>query len=150
MRAEIGFYRANLHRGRDAASLAELRADCAAVVRDELRLDAPLGDVREALLAAIEFTPFDDVLPALARLRAAGVRLAVVSNWDVSLHEMLERNGPAPARGRGRVVRGGRRGQARPRAVPRRARPAGGDAPSTRCTSATRRRRTWPARSPPA
>jgi putative hydrolase of the HAD superfamily len=93
MRAEIAFYRANLHRGRDPASLAALRDACADVVRRELDLAAPLAEVREALLAAIEFTPFDDVVPALARLREAGRRLAVVSNWDVSLHEVLDRTG---------------------------------------------------------
>jgi putative hydrolase of the HAD superfamily len=93
MRAEIGFYRANLHRGRDGASLAALRDACAEVVRAELGVDAPLADVREALLAAIEFTPYDDVVPALARLRASGTQLAVVSNWDASLHEVLDRTG---------------------------------------------------------
>jgi putative hydrolase of the HAD superfamily len=93
MRAEIGFYRANLHRGRDGASLAALRDACAAVVRGELGLDAPLADVRDALLAAVRFTPFEDVEPALARLRASGARLAIVSNWDVSLHEVLGRTG---------------------------------------------------------
>jgi putative hydrolase of the HAD superfamily len=93
MRAEISFYRANLHRGRDGASLAALRDACAQVVRSELALDAPLGDVRDALLAAIRFTPYDDVVPALARLRADGMHLAVVSNWDASLHEMLDRTG---------------------------------------------------------
>jgi putative hydrolase of the HAD superfamily len=93
MRAEIGFYRANLHRGRDGASLMALRDACAEVVRGELGLDAPLRDVRDALLAAIEFTPFEDVVPALTRLRAGDIRLAVVSNWDASLHEMLDRTG---------------------------------------------------------
>jgi putative hydrolase of the HAD superfamily len=29
----------------------------------------------------------------LERLRAGGARLAVVSNWDVSLHDVLERTG---------------------------------------------------------
>src|SRR5215213_2126850 len=57
MRAEIAFYRANLHRGRDGASLAALRDACAQVVRSELALDAPLAGVRDALLAAIRFTP---------------------------------------------------------------------------------------------
>lgn len=31
----------------------------------------------------------DDVLPALDRLAAAGVRLAVISNWDARLHQLL-------------------------------------------------------------
>jgi putative hydrolase of the HAD superfamily len=92
----MGFYRANLHRGRDGASLMALRDACAEVVRGELGLAAPLGDVRDALLAAIEFTPYDVVVPALGRLREAGMRLAVVSNWDASLHEMLDRTGLRP------------------------------------------------------
>ena len=93
MRAEIAYYRANLHRGRDAESLEALRDDCARVARDALEVPAPLEQVRTALLAAIEFTPFDDAVPALERLRAQGHKLAVVSNWDVSLHEVLERTG---------------------------------------------------------
>ena len=45
------------------------------------------------LLDALVFTPFPDTLPALARWRARGIRLVVVSNWDVSLHEVLARTG---------------------------------------------------------
>jgi putative hydrolase of the HAD superfamily len=36
------------------------------------------------------------VRPALAAARAAGRRLVVVSNWDVSLDEVLDRLGLAP------------------------------------------------------
>ncbi|HVL97657.1 MAG TPA: HAD family hydrolase [Solirubrobacteraceae bacterium] len=96
MRAEIAFYRANLHRGRDAAGLARLRDGCAAVVAAALGPAAPLHEVRTALLEAIEFAPYEDAVPALERLRAAGARLAVVSNWDVSLHEVLARTGLRP------------------------------------------------------
>ena len=49
--------------------------------------------MRDALLAALRFRVFDDVPGALAELRAAGHRLVVVSNWDVSLHEMLAATG---------------------------------------------------------
>jgi putative hydrolase of the HAD superfamily len=93
MAAEIAYYRTHLQLGRDEAGLARVRAGCAAVVASELGLDAPLEAVRDALLAAIEFTAFDDAAPALQRLRARGARLAVVSNWDVSLHEVLARTG---------------------------------------------------------
>jgi putative hydrolase of the HAD superfamily len=47
------------------------------------------------LLAALHFTPFDDAAPALRGARAAGIRLVVVSNWDVSLHDVLARTGLA-------------------------------------------------------
>ena len=35
-------------------------------------------------------------MPALRALRAAGVKLVAASNWDVSLHEQLERTGLTP------------------------------------------------------
>jgi putative hydrolase of the HAD superfamily len=35
-------------------------------------------------------------VPALRELRAAGLRLVAASNWDVSLHEQLERTGLRP------------------------------------------------------
>lgn len=34
---------------------------------------------------------YDDVLPALDELATAGIRLAVISNWDERLHALLER-----------------------------------------------------------
>ncbi|MDX6692154.1 MAG: hypothetical protein QOG15_3611 [Solirubrobacteraceae bacterium] len=96
---EIAYYRAHLDVGADAASLALLRERCAAVLREALeRAGADLGDmsqavVLEALLAALRFEPYPEVHAALVALRAAGRRLVVVSNWDISLHEMLERTG---------------------------------------------------------
>ena len=38
---------------------------------------------------------FDDALPALGRLRAAGVRLGVVSNWSWGLQAVLDQTGVA-------------------------------------------------------
>ena len=35
------------------------------------------------------FRAYEDVRPALERLRALGARLAVISNWDYSLHKIL-------------------------------------------------------------
>jgi putative hydrolase of the HAD superfamily len=35
------------------------------------------------------FTLYDDVVPCLERLRAEGKRMAVISNWDYSLHRCL-------------------------------------------------------------
>jgi len=90
VREEIAYYRANLHRGRDAAGLAGLRADCAAMVGRVLGIEE---DVEAALLDAIVFTPYPEVPGVLARWRAAGLRLVVASNWDVSLHEALARTG---------------------------------------------------------
>ena len=96
--AEIAYYRAHLDRGRDAASLAALRRDAAAVMGAQLpeaARDAGLDALTDVLLAALEFTPYPDVVPALRALRSGGARLVVVSNWDVSLHEVLARTGLA-------------------------------------------------------
>jgi putative hydrolase of the HAD superfamily len=94
MRAEIGFYRAHLHLGRDRAGLDDLRRRCAEVLRDTLAApDLDLDALTEVLLGSIRFEPFPDAVPALQELRAAGLRLVAASNWDVSLHEQLERTG---------------------------------------------------------
>lgn len=42
------------------------------------------------------WTIYPDVMPALAALHAAGVRMAVVSNWDERLPRLLERVGLRP------------------------------------------------------
>ena len=99
IRAEIAYYRANLWRARDAASLAELRADCAGEMRPALPAPvarAPLAELTAALMEALEFAAYPDAAPALRALRAAGCALVVVSNWDVSLHERLAETGLAP------------------------------------------------------
>lgn len=90
LRAEIAFYRANHDRGRDAASLAALRHDCAAVLAAHLGAGAPpLPRLAELLVAALRFRLLPDALPALEALAARGVRLAVASNWDCSLPQTL-------------------------------------------------------------
>jgi putative hydrolase of the HAD superfamily len=99
--AEIAYYRSHLELGRDVRSLAELRRACAEVLATALpatpQMQAvDLGALTAALLASLEFTPFDDVQPALTAWRERGLRLVVVSNWDVSLHEVLDRVGIAP------------------------------------------------------
>jgi putative hydrolase of the HAD superfamily len=92
IRAEIAYYRAHLHEGRDEASLADLRARCARAMRPVLGLDVPV----EALLDSLRFFAYPDSAPALKALRAAGFRTIVVSNWDHSLHERLQQTGLAP------------------------------------------------------
>jgi putative hydrolase of the HAD superfamily len=99
--AEIAYYRSHLELGRDARSLAELRRACAEVLSTALpttpaKQALDLDALTAALLASLEFTPFDDVAPALTAWREQGLRLVVVSNWDVSLHEVLDRVGIAP------------------------------------------------------
>jgi putative hydrolase of the HAD superfamily len=99
--AEIHFYRDHMGAGRDAASLAALRARCAEVLREALPPSERLArvggaDLTAALLAALEFNAFDDARQAIVAARNRGRRVVVASNWDVSLHEVLERIGLAP------------------------------------------------------
>ena len=97
--AEISYYRAHLDQGRDAAGLEALRRGCVLALRDQLPAEAaslPVSLLTEALLASISFRAFRDVVPALGAARARGARLVVVSNWDISLHDVLARLGIAP------------------------------------------------------
>ena len=47
------------------------------------------------LFAANSATLYDDVVPTLQRLRGAGFKLAIVSNWDTPLDPLTERLGIA-------------------------------------------------------
>jgi putative hydrolase of the HAD superfamily len=91
MRAEMAYYRAHHDEAGDWAGLKDLRRRCAAVVQESLGTSLPLADMQDALLAAVRFRAYPEVPAVLARLRAGGARLAVVSNWDISLHDVLER-----------------------------------------------------------
>jgi putative hydrolase of the HAD superfamily len=96
MKAEIAYYRAHLHEGRDEESLADLRSRAAEAMRPALGVDAETAALTDALLAALRFRAYPDAAPALRELRARGLALVVVSNWDHSLHERLEETGLAP------------------------------------------------------
>jgi putative hydrolase of the HAD superfamily len=92
IRAEIAYYRAHLHLGADAAGLARLRRGAAEAMRPELPDPAaglPGEVLTEALLDALRFRVYPEVPATLRALRARGIRLVVVSNWDISLHDRL-------------------------------------------------------------
>ncbi len=97
LRAEIAFYRANHDMAVDRASLALLRERAAVALRDALpgAEALALGPLTETLLAALRFRPFPEVPETLREARARGLRLVVVSNWDVSLHDVLADTGLA-------------------------------------------------------
>jgi putative hydrolase of the HAD superfamily len=96
--AEIAYYRAHLDEGRDPEAVASLRRACAEVLRGALpgSAQAALADLDSltaALLASLRFRVYDDVSPALRAYRGRGLRLVVVSNWDLSLHGVLRELG---------------------------------------------------------
>lgn len=91
VRAEMAYYKEHSHEGRDAASLADLRARSAALLSRELGVEVDV----QTLVDSIRFAPYPDAVPALEGLRSQGLKLICVSNWDCSLGEVLERCGLA-------------------------------------------------------
>jgi putative hydrolase of the HAD superfamily len=89
VKEEMAFYKQHANEGRDPESLADLRARSAAVLSRGLGQEVPV----HVLVDSIRFGPYPDAVPALNDLRARGLRLICVSNWDISLREVLERCG---------------------------------------------------------
>lgn len=141
MRVEMRHYGAHCISAHDAPSLAALRLECASLLADALALDLSGADVLPSLTDAISFYAFPDAQPAIERLAEAGVKLAVVANWDVSLHDVLERVGLA--RGFEAVVTAAAVGAAKPDPGRSRSRSSvWASRPRSACTSATTRPRT--------
>ena len=100
IRAEVSYYRAHMNEGRDVATVRGLHARCAQALGAALpaSLNGVDGDaLTEALLASLQFSVFDDAPRALRAARSRGWRVVVVSNWDASLSEVLDRVGLGPA-----------------------------------------------------
>jgi putative hydrolase of the HAD superfamily len=93
---EMGYYRSHCIGAADERGLRELRLRCAALLARELGGAAAVLDpatLLPTLLDSLQFAPYPDVVAALQRWRSAGARLVVASNWDISLHAVLERTG---------------------------------------------------------
>jgi putative hydrolase of the HAD superfamily len=92
-RAEVAYYLPRTLEGRDEESLADLGRRCTAVFLEHAEAGLDPADFTPAFLASIVFRPLEGVGEALGRLRSAGLALACVSNWDISLHGHLDRAG---------------------------------------------------------
>jgi putative hydrolase of the HAD superfamily len=90
-RSEAAFYRERSHEAHDGVTLTHLREQCVTVFNEELGSALSAADY----VGALRFEILAGVVPALRRLRSLGLSLAVVGNWDVSLHERLEELGLA-------------------------------------------------------
>jgi FMN phosphatase YigB (HAD superfamily) len=89
--AEARFYREHAGGGTDEPSLLRLREECVGVFNREL--GSSLGVAQ--YIDAIRFDVLPDAVEALTRLRRLGLSLAVVGNWDFSLHQRLREAGLA-------------------------------------------------------
>jgi HAD superfamily hydrolase (TIGR01493 family) len=91
--AEIAFYVERSHEGRDAATLARLRRDCTAVFLAAAGAELDPDEFTPAFLDALVFEAEPGAADACRALAGRGLRLAVVSNWDIGLHDHLEKLG---------------------------------------------------------
>jgi putative hydrolase of the HAD superfamily len=92
-RAEGAYYRPRSHEGRDAESLSRLRRECAGVFLDALGAELDAVEFAPDFVDALRFELVPGAAETAGRLRERGLRLAVVANWDVSLHERLDELG---------------------------------------------------------
>jgi putative hydrolase of the HAD superfamily len=90
---EVAYYRPEALRGRDAEALAALRRDCTGIFLQAAGAELEPSSFVDAFLGSIRFEAVPGALETLGSLRARGLDLAVVSNWDVGLPEHLERLG---------------------------------------------------------
>jgi putative hydrolase of the HAD superfamily len=91
---EMAYYRAHHDEASAAEELDDLRDRCTEVLRAGLPERARrVAGLRAALLASLRFRPYPEVPGVLAQLGAMGVARVVVSNWDISLREVLARTG---------------------------------------------------------
>jgi putative hydrolase of the HAD superfamily len=83
--AEVAYYVPRSLEGRDAASLADLRARCAAVFNEHAGAALEPGEFMDAIV----FEPEPGAHEAVRRLQARGLAVCVVSNWDCALPDHL-------------------------------------------------------------
>ena len=90
---EIAYYGTHAVEGRDGDGLDQLRTECADVFLSALDAELDAAEFAPAFVAALEFALLPGVRETLESLHARGLALAVVSNWDSSLPEHLDRLG---------------------------------------------------------
>jgi HAD superfamily hydrolase (TIGR01509 family) len=93
--AEVAYYRPNALLGRDPASLAALRLDCTRIFLEAAGVELDPASFVAGFMASIVMKPIEGAVETVKALRARGLELAVVSNWDIGLTEQLERLGLA-------------------------------------------------------
>ena len=87
--AEVAHYAPRASEGHDEESLARLQRECVGVFLDEVDARLVPDEFVPAYIGALHFDVLPGVVASLDRLRALGLELAVVANWDLSLHPLL-------------------------------------------------------------
>jgi putative hydrolase of the HAD superfamily len=78
---------------RTGEGLADFKRRNARQTAEELGIEAPMEVLTEVGDRRISFNPYPESEDVLRRLRVVGVKLYVVSNWDILLAEVLEELG---------------------------------------------------------
>jgi HAD superfamily hydrolase (TIGR01509 family) len=94
-RTEVAHYAPRASDGHDEASLARLQRESVGVFLDTIGAKLDPEEFAPAYIGALHFEVLPGVFEALDRLRALGLELAVVANWDLSLRRLLEEAGLA-------------------------------------------------------
>jgi HAD superfamily hydrolase (TIGR01509 family) len=96
-RAEVEHYapRAGAGGGHDEDGLKRLQLASAAVFLEAVGASLDPVEFAPAYVSALHFDVLPGVRESLERLRTLGLELAVVANWDLSLHRLLEEVGLA-------------------------------------------------------
>jgi HAD superfamily hydrolase (TIGR01509 family) len=93
--AEVAYYRPNALLGRDPQTLAELRLECTRIFLQGAGVELEPASFVDGFMASIVLEPIEGAIGTIRSLRARGLELGVVSNWDIGLTEQLERLGLA-------------------------------------------------------
>jgi HAD superfamily hydrolase (TIGR01509 family) len=91
--AEAAHYAPRSSDGYDEESLARLQRECAGVFLDAVESDLDADEFTPAYIGSLRFEVLPGVIESLERLRALGLTLAVVANWDLSVRRLLEEAG---------------------------------------------------------
>jgi HAD superfamily hydrolase (TIGR01509 family) len=93
--AEAAYYAPRASEGHDEESLAGLQRDCTGVFLEAVGSDLGVDEFTPVYVASLRFEVLPGVIESLERLQALGLALAVVANWDLSLHRLLGETGIA-------------------------------------------------------
>ena len=92
---EARYYADHCVSGHDDESLAALRRECLGTFLASAGARLDPEELFEGYTGAFSFEILPDVTTVLRQLRSHGLALAVVSNWDVSMHARIEELGLA-------------------------------------------------------
>ena len=92
---EVAHYAPRASEGHDEESLARLQRECAGVFLEAIGANLDPDEFAPTYVGTLHFEVLPGVFESLERLRALGLELAVVANWDLSLQRLLDEAGLA-------------------------------------------------------